>query len=158
MTQTTQFEIDTSAVDPAKVPQRTLYTGAEMPAIGFGTFGSDHVSASAVADAVLTAAQVGYRHFDCAAVYGNEAEIGKCFGQMFHNGIKRDQLWITSKLWNDKHNEKDVIPACEKTLQDLGIDYLDMYLVHWPFPNFHAPGCDVTERSPDAMPYIHEKY
>ena len=63
-------------VDPALVPQRTLYTGARMPAIGLGTFGSDHVTAVEVAAAVEGAAAVGYRHFDCASVYGNEPEIG----------------------------------------------------------------------------------
>ena len=62
-------------IDPATVPQRVLYTGAKMPAIGLGTFGSDHVPAEDVAQAVLGAAAVGYRHFDCAAVYGNEAQI-----------------------------------------------------------------------------------
>lgn len=158
MIQTTQLKMNSSDVDPIRIPQRTLYTGAQMPAIGFGTFGSDHVSPGAVADAVMTAAEVGYRHFDCAAVYGNEAEIGQCFTNMFKSGLQRNELWITSKLWNDKHATKDVIPACEKTLNDLGLDYLDMYLVHWPFPNYHAPGCDVTERSHNAQPYIHEKY
>lgn len=65
---------------------------------------------------------------------------------------------MTSKLWNDKHGEKDVTPSCEKSLKDLQLDYLDGYLVHWPFPNYHAPGCDVASRSPDAKPYIHENY
>ena len=73
-------------------------------------------------------------------------------------GIPREELWITSKLWNDKHAEADVIPRCRKSLADLRLDYLDLYLVHWPFPNFHPPGCDVTSRSPDARPYIHENY
>ncbi len=146
------------AVDPELVPMRTLSGGATMPAIGFGTFGSDHVSPRQVAEAVMGAADAGYRHFDCAAVYGNEPEIGECFGRMRKNGIARESLWITSKLWNDKHAEKDVIPACERSLRDLKLDYLDLYLVHWPFPNFHPPGCGVDSRSPDAVPYIHERY
>ena len=74
------------------------------------------------------------------------------------SGIKREELWITSKLWNDKHGEEDVIASCRKSLADLRLDYLDLYLVHWPFPNFHPPHCDVTSRSPDAKPYIHENY
>lgn len=145
-------------VNPAVVPQRRLFTGALLPAIGLGTFGSDHVSAATVAEAVEYAARVGYRHFDCAAVYGNEARIGTAFRQIFATGIGRDEVWITSKLWNDKHAEEDVIPACRRSLADLGLDYLDLYLVHWPFPNFHPPGCDVFSRSPDARPYRHEHF
>jgi alcohol dehydrogenase (NADP+) len=145
-------------VDPALVPQKALYTGAQMPAIGLGTFGSDQVSASEVAAAVEGAAAIGYRHFDCASVYGNEAEIGLAFQQVLRKLRKREQLWITSKLWNDKHGENDVIPSCRKSLADLGLSYLDLYLVHWPFPNFHPPGCDVTSRSQDAKPYIHAEF
>jgi len=150
--------IDKDGVDPAKVPQRLLHTGAGMPGIGLGTFGSDRFSGGQIAEAVKGAAAVGYRHFDCAAVYGNEALIGAALREVMRGGVPREDLWITSKLWNDKHGEKDVIPACEKSLKDLQLDYLDLYLVHWPFPNFHAPGCDVTSRSPDARPYIHENY
>jgi len=73
-------------------------------------------------------------------------------------GIEREQLWVTSKLWNDKHGEDEVIASCRQSLADLRLEYLDLYLVHWPFPNFHPPGCDVTSRSPDAMSYIHESY
>ena len=146
------------AVDPALVPQRTLYTGAKMPAIGLGTFGSDHVSHEAVADTVISAAAVGYRHFDCASVYGNESLIGLSFQEILSRSLERKDLWITSKLWNDKHGDADVIASCEKSLTDLRLDYLDLYLVHWPFPNHHPPGCDVSERNPNAMPYIHENY
>jgi alcohol dehydrogenase (NADP+) len=145
-------------VDPANVPQRRLYTGAKMPGIGLGTFGSDRFKSEDIAKAVIGAAEVGYRHFDCASVYGNEHLIGSSLRAIMAGGIRRDELWITSKLWNDKHGEKDVIPACQKSLADLQLDYLDLYLVHWPFPNFHAPGCDVSSRSPDAKPYIHENY
>jgi diketogulonate reductase-like aldo/keto reductase len=145
-------------VDPAQVPQRVLYTGARMPAIGLGTFGSDHVSSEQVAHAVLGAAAVGYRHFDCASVYGNEERIGESFQTLLAGGLKREELWIVSKLWNDKHAEADVIPSCRKSLADLRLDYLDMYLVHWPFPNFHPPGCSVESRSPDSKPYIHENF
>jgi len=145
-------------VDPALVPQRVLYTGAQMPAIGLGTFGSDHVSPSEVAEAVEGAAAIGYRHFDCASVYGNEAQIGYALQQILRLGSNREQLWITSKLWNDKHGENNVIPSCRQSLADLRLDYLDLYLVHWPFPNYHPPGCDVSSRSPDAKPYIHAEF
>ena len=78
-----------AAIDPVAIPQRTLSTGAKMPAIGLGTFGSDHVSASEIATAVEGAAAVGYRHFDCASVYGNEAQIGAAFERILRGGIKR---------------------------------------------------------------------
>jgi alcohol dehydrogenase (NADP+) len=150
--------IHPKSIDPSLVPQRILYTGAQMPAIGLGTFGSDHASHEAVAKAVMGAAEVGYRHFDCAAVYGNEHLIGKSLEHVTASGIKREELWITSKLWNDKHAEEDVILACKKSLADLRLDYLDLYLVHWPFPNHHPPGVDVRSRDHHAQPYIHENY
>jgi alcohol dehydrogenase (NADP+) len=147
-----------SSVDPASVPQRALYTGALMPAIGLGTFGSDCVRASEIAVAVEGAAAVGYRHFDCASVYGNQAEIGSAFQRVMQRHINREQLWVTSKLWNDKHAEDDVIPSCRQSLADLRLSYLDLYLVHWPFPNFHPPNCDVSSRSKDAKAYIHADF
>jgi len=146
------------SIDPTTIPQRTLYTGAAMPAIGLGTFGSDHVTPAQVASAVKGAVAAGYRHFDCASVYSNEAEVGAALEEIQQGGVKREELWITSKLWNDKHAEDDVIASCRKSLADLRLKYLDLYLVHWPFPNFHPPGCDVTSRSADATPYIHENY
>jgi alcohol dehydrogenase (NADP+) len=152
------FRIAEDGVDPSRVPQRTLYTGAKMPAIGLGTFGSDHVPAEDVAAAVIGAAEVGYRHFDCAAVYRNEAQIGRALQVIMQGGIPREELWVTSKLWNDKHAPEDVIPACRESLRDLQLDYLDMYLVHWPFPNHHPPGADVHSRSANARPYIHDEY
>jgi alcohol dehydrogenase (NADP+) len=147
-----------AAIDPTSIPQRELYTGAAMPGIGLGTFGSDHVTPAQVAEAVRGAAKVGYRHFDCASIYGNEPEVGAALQAIVADGIPREGLWITSKLWNDKHGEDDVIASCRKSLDDLRLEYLDLYLVHWPFPNFHPPGCDVSSRSADARPYIHESF
>lgn len=147
------------SVDPADVPQVSMPTGAKMPAVGLGTFGSDHVAPETVAEAVRGAIEVGYRHIDCAAVYSNEPQVGQSLREVIQSGmVQRDQLWITSKLWNDKHGKMDVIPACEQSMRDLQVDYLDLYLIHWPFANFHPPGCDVSSRSPDAKPYIHENY
>jgi alcohol dehydrogenase (NADP+) len=146
------------SVDPAAVPRRTLASGATMPAIGFGTFGSDHASSEVVAGAVRDALAIGYRHIDCAAVYGNERQIGAVLREALEGGLRREDLWVTSKLWNDKHGAADVVPAFRKSLEDLGLDQLDLYLVHWPFPNFHPPGCDVSSRSPHARPYVHESY
>jgi len=129
-----------------------------MPGVGLGTFGSDHVGPNEVAAAVRGAAAVGYRHFDCASVYGNQDAVGAALEEIIRGGISREELWVTSKLWNDMHGEKDVIASCRKSLADLRLDALDLFLVHWPFPNFHPPGCDVTSRSPDAKPYIHANY
>jgi alcohol dehydrogenase (NADP+) len=142
----------------AAIPQRKLFSGATMPGIGLGTFGSDRVSPSEIAHAVKGAAAVGYRHFDCASVYGNENAVGAVFEEILRGGVTREELWITSKLWNDKHGEDDVIASCRQSLADLRLSYLDLYLVHWPFPNFHPTGCDVTSRSDHAKPYLHENY
>lgn len=146
------------SIDPAIVPTRTLASGARIPAIGMGTFGSDHVSGDKIAAAVLDGARAGYRHFDCAAVYGNEPLIGQALEIACATVAKREEFWITSKLWNDKHAAKEVIPACKQSLHDLKLDYLDIYLVHWPFRNAHAPSCDVDARNPDARPYIHAEF
>jgi len=147
-----------TAIDPRNVPQRRLHTGATMPAIGLGTFGSDRVPAELVAEAVIGAVEAGYRHIDCAAVYGNEPLIGQALERVRAGGVDRSELFVTSKLWNDRHHPADVRPAFEQSLRDLRLDYLDLYLVHWPFPNVHAPGVAVTSRAPGAKPYIHEAY
>ena len=149
-----QFVSASGAVDPSKVPYKKLYTGAKIPMIGLGTFGSDRFSGEVIAQAVSDAIALGYRHIDCAAVYGNEYLIGQSLRDIQSKGLKREELWITSKLWNDMHDEQNVILACEKSLKDLQLDYLDLYLIHWPFPNFHAPGVNVSSRDPHAKPYI----
>jgi alcohol dehydrogenase (NADP+) len=145
-------------VDPALVPAKILADGSRLPGIGLGTFGNDCYDGDRIAEAVKEAISVGYRHIDCASVYGNEDSIGVSLRNAMKAGLPRGDLWITSKLWNDKHAEKDVIPSCEKSLKDLGLDYLDLYLVHWPFPNSHAKGVDVSSRDPHARPYIHEEF
>lgn len=150
------FSPAADGVDPAQVPTRTLHTGARIPAVGLGTFGSDRFSGEDIAQAVLGAIEVGYRHIDCASVYGNEHLIGHSLHAAMAGGVKREDLWVTSKVWNDMHD--DVLRSCEKSLTDLQLDYLDLYLVHWPFPNFHAVGVDVSSRDPNAKPYIHENY
>ncbi len=145
-------------VDPKIIPYRKLYTGAKIPAIGLGTFGSDQIDSNTVAEAVWGAAMAGYRQFDCASVYGNEKEIGRVFKKIIDSGVSRKELWVTSKLWNDMHEQDNVRKSCLKTLADLQLDYLDLYLVHWPFPNYHPANCDVSSRSPDAKPYIHKNF
>jgi alcohol dehydrogenase (NADP+) len=135
----------------------TLASGYRIPSVGLGTFGSDSVPGETVAETVRKAIQAGYRHIDCASVYSNEKNIGKTLKEIFANGtLKREELWITSKVWNDMHD--NVVESCKRSLEDLQLDYLDLYLVHWPFPNFHPPKCDVSSRSPNARPYIHESF
>jgi diketogulonate reductase-like aldo/keto reductase len=127
-----------------------------MPAIGLGTFGSDKYGPAEVAAAVREAASVGYRHFDCASVYRNEPEVGEALQGVVADGISRESLWITSKVWNDRHHE--VEESCKQSLADLKLDYLDLYLVHWPFPNSHGPGVSVDSRDPHAVPFVHEQF
>lgn len=144
-------------IDVKRVPKVRFYNGIEIPAIGLGTFGSDNYSPAQVAEAVKRAVPLGYRHIDCASVYGNEKEIGVALRELQKAGVvKREELWITSKVWNNRHN--DVIGSCKQSLSDLGLDYLDLFLVHWPFPNHHACGVSVDSRDPHAVPYIHENY
>jgi diketogulonate reductase-like aldo/keto reductase len=144
--------------DFSTVPRRSLANGSQIPVVGMGTFGSDKYSAETVASAVVEAAKIGYRHFDCASVYGNEVQVGASLKQVMLSGVKREELWITSKVWNDMHGSGNVINSCKQSLKDLGLDYLDLYLVHWPFPNFHPKGCTVDYHNPDAKPYIHDAY
>ena len=146
-------------INPADMPAFTTCTGAKAPAIGFGTFGSDHVTPEQMGEAVKTAVRLGCRHLDCAAVYGNEREIGLALQELYAEGtVRREDLWITSKVWNDHHGDGDVLLSCAQTLKDLRTDYLDLMLIHWPFPNFHPPHCTVDSRSKDARPYIHENF
>jgi len=146
-------------VDPRKVPQVKLFDGTLVPAVGLGTFASDNYTADVVAEAVGGALRAGYRFIDCASVYRNEAEIGKEIADfMAETGVKREELFITSKVWNDMHGKGDVLISCAKSLKDLQIDQLDIYFVHWPYPNYHAPGCDGDSRNPDSKPFTVERF
>ena len=107
-----------------------LAAGTTMPALGLGTWKSDK---NEVGPVIREAIRLGYRHFDCARAYMNEAEIGAAFQAAFADGdVTREELFVTSKLWNDAHRADDVRPALEKALADFQLDYLDLYLMHWP--------------------------
>lgn len=144
-------------IDVTKVPVRKLYTGAVMPAMGLGTFGSDKYTPDQVSEAVFGAVSAGYRMLDCASVYQNEDRIGEVLDRLFKEKVvSREELFITSKVWNDQHRE--VKKACKKSLSDLHLKYIDLYFVHWPFPNYHAPGCDGDSRNPDSKPFSVDEF
>lgn len=139
-------------IDPKTIPAFRLNDGGTIPCIGMGTFGSDRVAPEEVASAVAGGLRAGWRLFDCAACYGNEAEIGRVFRQAFDEGVvKRGELFIMTKVWNDMHRE--VAASCKKSIADLQCGYIDMLFIHWPFPNYHAPFCDVDARNPDSKPF-----
>ncbi|TKB07253.1 aldo/keto reductase [Desulforhopalus sp. IMCC35007] len=126
--------------------------GDQMPIFGLGTWKSE---TGKVYSAVKEALRAGYRHIDCAPIYGNEVEVGQALADSFKEGIvSREQVWITSKLWNNAHAPEDVQPALEKTLADLQIDYLNLFLIHWPvalkkevvFPSSSSDLLSLTER------------
>jgi alcohol dehydrogenase (NADP+) len=127
--------------------------GDRMPLLGLGTWKS---APGEVGAAVREAIRLGYRHIDCASVYGNEAEVGEAIRAAIDAGeVKREELWITSKLWCNAHGRNNVEPALRRTLADLGLEWLDLYLVHWPVPikpgvAFPASGNDLLP--PEALP------
>jgi alcohol dehydrogenase (NADP+) len=146
-------------LDPSAVKQIKLANGRTMPAAAYGTFHSDWAQ-DKMYDATLEAIRVGWRHLDTARAYENEDIVGAAIKEAIKRGYigSADELYITGKLWNGHMSPKDVGPALESTLKDLGVDQIDCYLTHWPWPNVHPPGCTGDQKNPDAVPYIHEDF
>lgn len=115
--------------------EQKLANGDSIPSIGLGTWKSEPGEVGA---AVREALRIGYRHVDCARIYMNEPEIGAALTAEFSEGqVRREDVWITSKLWNDSHEAERVRPALESTLRDLQLEQLDLYLIHWPVASRH---------------------
>jgi D-xylose reductase len=134
----------------------TLSSGAKLPAVGLGLW---KIPGKVAADTVLQAVKAGYRLFDSACDYGNEQEVGQGLAQAISQGlVTREQLWITSKLWNTFHRREHVKAACLKTMSDLGVTYLDLYLIHFPislkfvpFDSIYPPEWTCYD-TPDGVP------
>ena len=126
----------------------TFTNGNSMPLLGLGTWKS---APREVGTAVREAIRLGYRHIDCASVYGNEAEVGEAIRSAIDAGdVRREELWITSKLWCNAHGRENVEAALRRTLDDLGLAWLDLYLIHWPVPI--KPGVAFPSSAEDLLP------
>lgn len=150
------------------MPTQTIGIDGQMPLVGLGLWKIDKEQ---VADAVFNAIKAGYRHLDSACDYGNEKQVGEGIARALDAGLcTREDLWVTSKLWNTYHKEEHVIMAMDQTLHDLGLEYLDLYLIHFPialeFVPFEAryppewvfdPASDTPMMKPAAVP-LHETW
>ena len=144
---------ENSAITGRSTKAHTFANGDRMPLLGLGTWKSEPGD---VGKALREAIRIGYRHIDCASLYGNEAEVGQALREAIREGeVTRKDLWITSKVWSNAHGKKNVGPAIKKSLSDLGVDYLDMYMVHWPValkPSAVFPGAGTDFASAEEAP------
>ncbi|XP_060523738.1 aldo-keto reductase family 1 member B1-like [Cylas formicarius] len=135
-------------------PTIALNNGRKIPALGLGTYLSH---SGECARAVKHAISVGYRHFDCAWFYGNEKEVGDGIREAIKEGlVKREDLFVVTKLWCTFHERDQVVPSCKVSLQNLGLDYLDLYLIHWPVAMTNTGKFNASEPFKDAVCYDHD--
>eukprot|EP01138_Halocafeteria_seosinensis_P008089 gb/GECG01008265.1/.p1 GENE.gb/GECG01008265.1/~~gb/GECG01008265.1/.p1 ORF type:complete len:336 (+),score=54.97 gb/GECG01008265.1/:1-1008(+) len=155
MAETTTIKITGPGSDKfGEQPAVKLHTGALMPMFGLGTWKSDPKD---VRDAVVAAVRAGYRHIDLAAAYGNQQAVGEGLKTLFENGeVKREDLFITSKLWLSHCWPEHYKEMLNQTLSDLGLSYLDMYLIHFPY--FLKKDSSMPPETSDCMGYTRENY
>lgn len=123
-----------TSIQPTSI---TLPDGGKFPSVGLGMW---KMPKAELPSLVKEAIRIGYRHLDCACDYGNEPQVGEGIAAVFRDGLcRRDDLWVTSKLWNTYHEPKHVRAACERSLRDLKLDVLDLYLVHFPIALAYVP-------------------
>ncbi len=120
---------------------KELNNGIKIPLFGLGTFRNDN--GKQAIDSILYALEIGYRHIDTAAMYGNEEEVGKA---VCESGISRDEIFVTTKLWNSDHGYENTISAFHQSLDRLGLDYIDLYLIHWPVENIRLESWRALEK------------
>jgi diketogulonate reductase-like aldo/keto reductase len=118
-----------------------MNNGKEIPQLGFGTW---QIIGKAAEDSVSVALKVGYRHIDTARIYGNELEVGNAIKKAIKSGIKRADIFVTTKLWNDDHNNPE--KAFNESLKKLGLEYIDLYIIHWPVPEKRIESWKVLEK------------
>jgi D-xylose reductase len=137
-----------STFDPAKMTTLELHGGAKMPQVGLGLW---KLPKEVCADQVYNAIKTGYRMLDGACDYGNEKEVGQGIKKALDEGLcKREDLFVVSKLWNTFHRPEHVEPAIKRTLSDLGLEYLDLYIIHFPI---HLKYVDPEVRYPPEWVY-----
>ncbi|KAJ7521779.1 hypothetical protein O6H91_19G067400 [Diphasiastrum complanatum] len=125
-----------------------LSTGKSIPAIGLGL---GRINRSQVVEAVLQAIKVGYRHFDTATIYGTEAALGEALAEAFRSGlVRREEVFITSKLWSSEHEPEDMLSSVKNSLSLLQLDYIDLYLIHWPLKL--KKGVELQVKDDDYLP------
>lgn len=130
----------------------TLNTGARIPAVGLGTWQIDGGSCKS---AVAAALEVGYRHFDCAHLYGNEKDVGEILIGAMESGLKREEVFVTSKFWCTTNSATHVDQAVETSLKNLGVTHLDLFLVHWPVVPSVVDATDPPRHRPQSKEMIH---